>query len=272
MANEIYGKPSWLAAEPKNQNHSKPNYQSLNFKTKTSEILGQNQITPELTEDFAIFCLECAEKLLEHQGSLTVQPDSPTGSKSSSSNPSSGASSPSKTLLSMQNRSHLVLSSIWTNAAYLHLCQGHFSDAITYAVKVLEDSQSRSGYKFLANLYKAEAHLGLGQHDEALVILSDITFSELSFSSENGNAETSAPTSFGKAMMKMNFAVAHILSGKTERAEELLESHREVIPSELLPKWLSLRLCLALKKGNVEKAIHLASKHSDISFVRSSFF
>ena len=273
VANEIYGKPSWLAAEPKNQNHSKlTTYQSLNFKTKTAEILGKNQITPELTEDFAIFCLECAEKLLEHQGSLTsiVQPDSPTGSKSSSSNPSSGASSPSKTL-SMQNRSHLVLSSIWTNAAYLHLCQGHFSDAITYAVKVLEDSQTRSGYKFLANLYKAEAHLGLGQHDEALVILSDITFSELSFSSENGNAETSAPT-FGKAMMKMNFAVAHILSGKTERAEELLESHREVIPSELLPKWLSLRLYLALKKGNVEKAIHLASKHSDISFVRSSFF
>ena len=82
----------------------------------------------------------------------------------------------------MQNRSHLVLSSIWTNAAYLHLCRGHFSDAIAYAVKVLEDSQTRSGYKFLANLYKAEAHLGLGQHDEALVILSDITFSELSFS------------------------------------------------------------------------------------------
>lgn len=284
VANEIYGKPSWLAAEPKNGKKDMT-YQSLQFKTKTAEILGKNQVTPALTEDFAIFCLECAEKLLEHHGSLSSNslPDSPTGSKSSSSNPSSGTSSPSKTSTMMQNRSHLVLSSIWTNAAYLHLCRGHFSDAIAYAVKVLEDSQTRSGYKFLANLYKAEAHLGLGQHDEALVILSDITFSELSFSTESSNSSSQQPqlapaptetsgATFGKAMMKMNFAVAHILGGKTDRAEELLESHRDVIPTELLPKWLSLRLYLALKKGNVEKAIHLASKHSDISFVRSSFF
>ena len=265
IANEIYAKPPWMVAEPKNTKNQIM-YQNLQFKDKTAQVLGKHQVTPALTEDFALFCLQCAEKLLEHQN-LTV-PDSPTGSKSSSSNPSSGTSSPSKSS-TMQNRSHLVLSSIWTNAAYLHLCQGHFEEVVGYAVKVLEDPQTPSGYKFLANLYKAEAHLGLGQHDEALPILSE-NFSEMSFSESNSSAETSV--SFGKSLMKLNFAVAHILSGKTERAEDLLEQNTKNIPTELLPKWLSLRLYLALKKGNVEKAMNLASSHTDISFVRSSFF
>ena len=60
-------------------------------------------------------------------------------------------------------------------------------------------------------------------------------------------------------MFQVNLAIAFIMRDEIDKAEDLLE---KISPSkELSYKVLSLRLYLALTKGNVEKARELATKY-----------
>ena len=135
------------------------------------------------------------------------------------------------------------------------------------------------GYKFLANLYAAEAHMGLGHCAEALALLDPkknlVDIAVISFSSDysssasnnNSNSENSQDANgqqaLARSIFQVSLAVAFILKGDGDKAEDMLEKigMQGNVPNELSSKVLSLRLYLALTKGNVEKARELANRH-----------
>ena len=177
----------------------------------------------------------------------------------------------------------MISLSIWSNLSYIYLCQGHYQAALENAEKVLQfNSNFPPGYKFLCHLYAAEAHMKLGHVNESVIMLDpkkvhnfqDVSFSETTTTSSNSgnngnngngggngseNQGDSLQLNIAKVMFQVNLAIAFIMRDEIDKAEDLLE---KISPSkELSYKVLSLRLYLALTKGNVEKARELATKY-----------
>ena len=170
---------------------------------------------------------------------------------------------------------HLLLSlSIWSNLSYIYLCQRNWEAALCYAEKILEadNKLSPAGYKFLGQLYSAEAYMNLDRINDALVLLNpkkvtdlaDLSFTEpiqTNGNNENNAQESGEQQALGKAIFVINLAVAHILREEIDKAEDILEKIASHAPKEIRYKVLSLRLYLSLSKGNVEKAKELASRY-----------
>lgn len=169
----------------------------------------------------------------------------------------------------------MTLLSIWSNLSYIYLCQGDVQAALENAEKVLQSNANLTppGYKFLAHLYAAEAHMRLGHSNDALVLLdpkkvpsfSDVSFSDLPVVTPN-EGDPSSPNEqqfIAKVMFQINLAVAYINREEIDRAEDILERVALLAPPphELSYKILSLRLYLCLSKGNVEKARETATKY-----------
>ena len=80
--------------------------------------------------------------------------------------------------------------------SYIYLCQGDYQLALEQADKVLQfNSSFPPGYKFLCQLYAAEAHMKLGHINESVIMLDpkkvhhfqDVSFSDSNNSGNNGN-------------------------------------------------------------------------------------
>ena len=177
----------------------------------------------------------------------------------------------------------MISLSIWSNLSYIYLCQGDYQEALDYADKVLQfNSNFPPGYKFLCQLYAAEAHMKLGHINESVIMLDpkkvhhfqDVSFSDTVANNGNNNGNNgggngsnqenqegtgSGQQAIAKVMFQVNLAIAFIMRKENDKAEDLLE--KITPPKELSYKVLSLRLYLALTKGNVEKARGLATKY-----------
>ena len=178
----------------------------------------------------------------------------------------------------------MISLSIWSNLSYIYLCQGDYQEALDYAEKVLQfNTNFPPGYKFLCHLYAAEAHMKLGHINESVIMLDpkkvhhfqDVSFSDTVANNGNNNGNNngggngsnqenqeggpSGQQAIAKVMFQVNLAIAFIMRKENDKAEDLLE--KITPPKELSYKVLSLRLYLALTKGNVEKARGLATKY-----------
>lgn len=140
--------------------------------------------------------------------------------------------------------------------SFVKLCQGDPGSALEYAEKVLKKSQQGSAFKSLAHLYSAEALVMLGRNPEAIQML-DLTspnledFNEVIVTTDNNH-------DLARSVFIVNVAIAQ-LTIDVNRAEEILEKTN--FHPALANKVLSLRLYLALSKGNVEKGRELALNH-----------
>jgi len=272
LVSKLYSNPPWIHAKKVVQTDL--TYAPIVLDNSIAKRLETNKtLNPKLNLDFAVICLKCAEKLVAKSNF------SSTSEVSNSS--TSSTSSPTKNL---QTRSHLISLSIWSNLSYIYLCKGDYQLALENAEKVLQfNSNFPPGYKFLCHLYAAEAHMKLGHVNESVIMLDpkkvhnfqDVSFSDLTTNNGNngnnggggngnsGNNENqegpSVQQAIAKVMFQVNLAIAFIMREEIDKAEEMLE--KIVAPKELSYKVLSLRLYLALTKGNVEKARELATKY-----------
>jgi len=278
LVSKLYSNPPWIHAKKVVQ--SDLTYSPIVLDNSVAKKLETNKtLNPKLNLEFAVICLKCAEKLIAKSNF------SSTSEVSNSS--TSNTSSPTKNL---QTRSHLISLSIWSNLSYIYLCKGEHQLALENAEKVLQfNSNFPPGYKFLCHLYAAEAHMKLGHVNESVLMLDpkkvhnfqDVSFSD-TVTTNNGNGnnggnnggngnnsgnnqtgsnenQEAVQQAIAKVMFQVNLAIAFIMREEVDKAEEMLE--KIVAPKELSYKVLSLRLYLALSKGNVEKARELATKY-----------
>jgi len=277
LVSKLYSNPPWINAKKVVQSDlTYPSIPLDNSVAKQLEI--NNVLNPTLNLDFAVACLKCAEKLLAKSSINSTE----ASNNSATSNPPSGTSSPAKNS-NIQSRSHLISLSIWSNLSYIYLCQGDYQEALDYAEKVLQfNTNFPPGYKFLCHLYAAEAHMKLGHINESVIMLDpkkvhhfqDVSFSDTVANNGNNNGNNgggngsnqenqeggpSGQQAIAKVMFQVNLAIAFIMRKENDKAEDLLE--KITPPKELSYKVLSLRLYLALTKGNVEKARGLATKY-----------
>jgi hypothetical protein len=116
----------------------------------------------------------------------------------------------------------------------------------------------------LAQVYSASAHAGLNQIPEALAML-DPNKADMNFSDQDPNSDLNSANLLAKSIFQINVIVAHVLRRDLDRAEDLLDKMvQNGAQPELSGKILSLRIFVALSKGNVGKGRELAMKHTGI--------
>lgn len=272
LVGKLYGNPEWVHTKKVfRQNHKyKP---IIIYDPNTEKTIGISKCQPSLTLDFAFNCLENAELLMSKN---KRDPMTSGGVISESSN--SVTSSPTKNGGSY-SRSHLIMLSIWANKSYIHLCQQNYHQALIMAENILKSDLmiTPAGFQTLAKMYAAEAQMYLANTNEALNLLlepkknnfHDMTFTENSDSNNTPNNDLASQSNVAKTIFQVNLAVAFILQGEADKAEDMLvKLASNATIGDLSAKVFSLRLYLALCKNHVEKARELALKHYSTGHIK----
>lgn len=245
---------------------------------KTKICVNSKQVMPDITMEFAAVCLEKAEELLkeQQQQNNTKKSETTLGNGKGGSNPSSAHTSPIKTASPASTRSHLVMAAIVANRAYVCLCLNDHAGALEQTNKLMDMDMALlpPGYRVLARLYAAEALVGQGHYQDALINLDpsrggylEMSFNEPANNDNNGIGVDDVQCSqTAKAVFLYNVAVTQVMRGELDRADDLLDrmaaDDKDRDRHGLTVKVFSLRLYVALSKGNVERCRELAKKHT----------